>query len=48
VTVRPETTNSMPILFSTHRPGWWQKSLNGGRDRLRSGRGRGLKAQRTV
>ena len=33
VTVRPETTNSIPIFFSTHRPGWWQKSLNGGRDR---------------
>ena len=33
VTVRPETTHSIPIFFSTHRAGWWQKSLNGGRDR---------------
>ena len=32
VNVRPETTHSVPLFFSTHRPGWWQKSLNGGRD----------------
>jgi hypothetical protein len=33
VNVKPETTHAVPIFFSTHRPGWWQKSLNGGRDR---------------
>jgi hypothetical protein len=32
VSTRPETTSSIPLFFSTHRPGWWQKSLNGGRD----------------
>ena len=32
VNVRPDTTHSIPLFFSTHRPGWWQKSLNGGRD----------------
>lgn len=31
--VRPESTNGIPFFFSTHRPGWWQKSLHGGRDR---------------
>jgi hypothetical protein len=30
--VRPESTHGVPIFFSTHSPGWWQKSLNGGRD----------------
>lgn len=32
VNVRTESTHNVPFFFSTHRPGWWQKSLNGGRD----------------
>jgi hypothetical protein len=33
INVKSESTHSVPIFFSTHRPGWWQKSMNGGRDR---------------
>jgi catechol 2,3-dioxygenase-like lactoylglutathione lyase family enzyme len=32
INLREQSANNVPIFFSTHRPGWWAKSLNGGRD----------------
>jgi len=32
VYAKPKTTSGIPIFFSTHTPGWWQKSLAGGQD----------------
>ena len=30
VFARPATTNGIPFFFSTHREGWWRKTLDGG------------------
>ena len=27
---RPDSTSGIPMVFSTHKPGWWAKSLAGG------------------
>jgi hypothetical protein len=32
VFVDEKTTTKVPFFFSTHRKGWWQKSLAGGQD----------------
>lgn len=30
VNTKPATTSGIPMVFSTHKPGWWAKSLAGG------------------
>ena len=32
INTQERTTNNVPFFFSTHRSGWWKKSLNAGRD----------------
>ena len=32
VFARPDSTNGVPFFFSTHRAGWWQKTLAAGSD----------------
>lgn len=32
VYAKPKTTSGIPLFFSTHAQGWWQKSLAGGKD----------------
>ncbi|MBP1687329.1 MAG: Glyoxalase/Bleomycin resistance protein/Dioxygenase superfamily [Deltaproteobacteria bacterium] len=31
VYIRPTSTNNVPFFLSTHKPGWWTKTLNAGR-----------------
>ena len=31
VFARPSSTHDVPFFFSTHRPGWWAKTLAGGK-----------------
>jgi|GEM_PF-3468834 len=32
VFAKRETTNNIPFFFSLHKKGWWEKTLNGGKD----------------
>jgi len=31
VYMKPASTNRVPMFFSTHKSGWWEKTLSGGR-----------------
>ncbi|MEZ4655932.1 MAG: hypothetical protein R3E12_20685 [Candidatus Eisenbacteria bacterium] len=40
VHTKPASTCGIPMLFSTHKRGWWQKSLAGGHPSTDEERGR--------